>query len=454
MNLKVLRESAQKSMKMWTKQILLGCLVFVQVPVFAGREVGGGGGKIHDLYIASGKRIIHYLTEFPEGQALVKKYGLDICRLQHTLNEDLVFVYKDQAAFKDARGSDVDAFTYNWRTILYSPNWQSAFDNNEDYYYLVLKEMLRSEKTNFDRAGEISQNIIPFPRELFIDREVPLSPYLQGAAAASCLNSEEIRKISEIKNTHQLFFKDNTPECVSSEIKSDPNKTLAEQLIEAARTTKCVFQSSPCHVSDGTINNENGTTFFKAIFWRGKPIQAYPFAHKSIKGVYTPFDIPTFEELLEEKRAELEYYNICNSTGRVWKPAIEMRGRMVNNLFGDIIPFFYLIREPTQKFDANIIRANNVGILGDNSEIELIDRQLKTGAAGAMFVKIRVIDNTIKDRDSSGNYIFKNGRIFRPENPQIMITPPAIPGQEGYVTISSTTFFKYMHNVAPVLIGR
>lgn len=300
--------------------LLFSLFVSVVVPVAAkaeGKDSGGGGGTAHDLFIAAGMRVMHFLENTQKGQAVVSKYGLDLCRLRATLDENLVFVYQDANGMQDHRGSIVDAYTYAWRIQIDKNKWEKYFQTHQDIYYLVFKEMLRSEKTHFDQAITISQELIPFPSELKIENSVA---NLNTSVDLGCLKQSEASAIEEVKKSHVLFAADQAPSCVDPKLLSSPTfvqQNTADQLLDIMRTSKCQVQPSGCRIAEETEVSGNLVVLSNSIYWKSKRIYSIPVGTVNlVGGIQQRSVVSELSKKAVTKLRQLEVEGICGMTAK------------------------------------------------------------------------------------------------------------------------------------------
>lgn len=105
---------------------------------------------------------MQFLYETEEGQAIVKKFDLDLAALAGTLVADKIFVEFHPEGLRDWKGSKVDATSEPGNVTLDHDVWKEHFDSGRDVYYLVLHEMSR-ESGHDDENYRISKHIRPFP---------------------------------------------------------------------------------------------------------------------------------------------------------------------------------------------------------------------------------------------------------------------------------------------------
>lgn len=409
------------------KLLMLLLMLFVK-PVLAGEgtESGGGGGLVHDQFIKAGNRVMYYLKYTEEGREIVKQRAIDLCRLQNALDENLIFVFNDQGGMTDLRGSDVDGFSSQWKITLAKSQWENYLKSDADIYWLVFKEMLRSEGTYFDQAMQFSQALKPFPKTLFISKSLN-NPMETAELNKNCLNSSDLKLQNEIKQKTKLFVKQNVPRCGDQDV---AGLNEADALINLAKQGRCEMESSPCQFSYENINQGDFVIFKRNILWRGQTLLSLPIGNLNKTTQETVRNM-FFYDLLEDKMAELEHFGICKATGKSWNGQVRnLKGKIVEQLeiTSDIIPFEFLRKRTDRTF--NQIRSENepVKTLGLGSEIELLDPIVTSNTFGASFLRVKVLSNTLTVA------------------PKMRVPAElAKPGDEGYVLTSMTNFLPYMH---------
>lgn len=283
-----------------------------------GKDTGGGGGTAHDLYIAAGFRVLHFLEHTTRGQAVVLKHKLDLCRLRATLDEDLVFVYQDTNGMRDHRGSIVDAYTYAWRTHLDKAKWEQYFATKQDIYFLVLKEMLRAERTHFSKAVDISRELMPFPNELTLDYPIPT---LNSSVDLGCLKQEEIKQIEEIKGSHLLFTRAEAPRCIDANLLKRPEfkqQNTADKLIDLVKNSKCQVQPSGCRIAEETEIFGETIVISNSIYWKNRQIFSVPIGAINLEnGQKQKNIIDALTKKSQDKLKELEVEGVCGLTSKL-----------------------------------------------------------------------------------------------------------------------------------------
>ncbi len=426
----------------------------VSAGVRSGTESGGGGGGfVHDQFIFAGYRVLYFLKEYPRGHQLTQKLNLNLCRLRHTLQEEHVYVNRDENGMTDSRGSQVNAFTYRWLINLGENEWTKRFQAKDDLYHLVFKEMLRSEGSRFSSALVDSNDLLPFPKELFLTHSVDVTALKQQDN--SCLNENDLLIMKEVRNSHQLFLERELPGCVDTEIKSDERSI--DRLLSIARRSKCEIKTSPCGVDTEKLDVGNSFVFVKSIYWRNQKLLDVPFSViEKATGEQFNFGSEYVRKVLETHLAELEYYKICTPTGRKWTPQIPKIGKLVDN-YSSTDPLVLMQAAFMKSFE--LLRKKpgdmtNASLVGMGSQIELVGEEVKASSGGAAFIKVRILDNTLTHIDAkSGTLFFNNDLLpFRPARP--MNFEIAKPGQEGYVVLSTTEWLKYLNPVTGQLLDK
>ncbi len=414
-------------------------IVNMSISSLAGTSSGGGGGDVHDRFIAAGKRVLTYLAKYPEGKALTKVNKLNLCRLNQTLDEKLVFVSKD--GLLDQRGSVVDAFTYGWEIILDPNEWENHFEKNRDIYYLVLKEMLRSERTHFNNAIQIARNLLPFPRELFLDKSISENLNFDD----SCLTIEDEKQIEIVKQKAILLNARELTKCVPENFPAS-DLMPADQMLSLAKNTQCKFEPTECGTPDASLVKDNYIEMYRTISWQGKTIYFKLYSKISRKDFSAENILSDFMFAnVQKKFDELVEYGICKPKQNLSKiSTLGPNEGIVRDLGGDeeaILPYTYLgksILKPAMGCDQECLNKEYVGIVGRGSRLEILDRQVYRKQS-TQSIKVRVLDNTIQNVDSRGNVTFSNGTpTFTPYLPQN--ARRANVGDEGYVAVSQTTF--------------
>lgn len=403
---------------------------------------GGSGGNVHDKFIAAGKRVLYYLATDDEGKALVKSKSLNLCRLNQTLDENLVFVSKNLV---DRRGSKADAHGQHWQIVLDESEWKDLIEKKSDYYYLVFKEMLRSEGTYDDdnEAIKIARNLLPFPEKLRLDRALSEEQNM-NYGDYSCLNNDDIERIAELRKEGQLFHAGELKMCVPEQT-TDSILMLADQMLSLARYTQCKYEPTECGTPDATAIVGGNRVRFRTITWQGKFIYHKPYISTSlVDGSNTPLSPDIVFADIENKLSELERYNICLPRLRptTQKPLGSNEGVVRDPDGADaLLPFSYLIKAdldtPRSYCDQECLNKYYVGIVGHESRIEILNRKIYFDRLRGAYVKVRILSNTIDKVDSSGNIFFSNGtpRFTVQRSP-----PKAAIGAEGYMGLRMTTF--------------
>lgn len=415
-------------------QLVLIVLLFTVKPLFAGEgtESGGGGGVVHDQFIKAGNRVLYFLKNTEAGSKVVSQWKLDLCRLQNTLDENLVFVFNDKNGMSDLRGSEVDGFTSRWKITLAKSQWQNYFSTNADIYSLVFKEMLRSEGTYFSQAIQISQALKPFPKKLFIDQPLD-NAFESEVGGKSCLSDADQKLQVEIKEKTKLFVQQNIPRCGEQDV-SGLNE--ADALIQLAKQGKCEIQASPCQFSYENTEQDDFLIFKRSILWRGHVLLSLPIGNRNqVTGevVRTMF----LYNMLEDKMSELEYFGICQPTGRKWNGQVaKIRGKISDQtgVYRGVMAFEFLRKNIDRSYLEIASAKEPVAVLGIDSDIELVDPMLIQNRYGAGFVKVRVINNTLSEAP-----------------PMRVPVSLAQANDEGFVLTSMTNFFSFVHPAQMIL---
>lgn len=409
------------------KLMMLLLMLFVK-PVMAGEgtESGGGGGLVHDQFIKAGNRVIYFLKYTEDGRKIVKQRSLDLCRLQNTLDENLIFVFNDQNGMTDLRGSDVDGFSSQWKITLAKSQWENYLKSDNDIYWLVFKEMLRSEGSYFNQAMQLSQALKPFPKTLFISQSLS-NPIETADLNKACLNPNDLKLQNEIKQKTKLFVQQNVPRCGDQDV---AGLNEADALITLAKQGRCEIETSSCQFLYENIDQGDFIIFKRNILWRGQTLFSLPIGSLN-KTTQETVRIMFFYNLVEDKMAELEHFGICKSTGKIWDGQVgNLKGKIVEQLgiTEDVIPFEFLRKRTDRTFNQIRIENEPVITLGLGSEIELLDQNVNSNNFGASFLKVRVLSNTLT------------------EAPKMRVPVKlAKPGDEGYVLTSMTNFLPFMH---------
>lgn len=134
-----------------------------------GVEVGGGGSHIRQTFIDMGRAILKYFREDESGKAIAEKHGLNLDRLERSLEIKKIKPLDKVWCNKKLE----DACSRPGSIKLDRDRWAKYFEQKTDVYYLVLHEMCREAGkeghcTGGDDKFEVSDEIRPFPKEYWI----------------------------------------------------------------------------------------------------------------------------------------------------------------------------------------------------------------------------------------------------------------------------------------------
>lgn len=416
---------------------------------FAGGQEGGGGGEVHDSFIAVGKRVLYYLYADKEGKKLAKRYKLNLYRLKNTIRDKGVFVYDDsKEPLRDHRGSIVDAYAFPGpgRIHLALSIWKGYFESGRDIYRLVFKEMLRAEGNYFENPSLVSDNIKPFPEEHSLAVSTSQLKYwikfekeILNSTKTGLSKAEEKAQKEYGENPLSLFATD-SPLCQTREFELNSGEILSAAIIRHVKRTGCTINPSPCNVVEESFEIDKLLHVYKTVYWRGHRIDGVPFYYKDLQtGDLFTAQTEIYEPLLNDTLAELESQSICQLTGRKQ----EKRIPRTSEVTGYAVPLVYLSKSPKECKGCGWTELPN-SILGEGSIVELASHRAERGAFGALLIKVRVIENSVSDFSDRQTLKFKNGcPDFVTARPQKF--PLSEPGEVGYITSSSTKFFNYVN---------
>lgn len=140
---------------------ILASLLFSSVVWAGGSETGlnNGGDDLRYRFIMEGQRVIRFFEEQPAGDALLKRFSLNLSALKETLQIQRISVRTEE--LYDNHGSAVDALGSPGSIVINKNRWERYFDRELNITYLVFHEMLRSAGVN-DDGYRISAVIDPF----------------------------------------------------------------------------------------------------------------------------------------------------------------------------------------------------------------------------------------------------------------------------------------------------
>lgn len=423
-----------------------------------GGQEGGGGGYVHDRFIAIGQRVLYFLKYDPRGSAIADRNGLNLCRLRATLGENQVFVQRnDKNQFLDRRGSAVDGFTFPWRIYLNESIWQARFENSalaldsqNDTYRLVFKEMIRSEQSKFNKALDISNEILPFPTSMHISSAIDTLPKSREFMnwldnPGSCLTVEEQKIVGAKPSEFISLIQDESPLCQNENNKIvpiEPIESGAAFLIYRSFLPGCKLTAKACHyVTVTKAHPSNAGEFFllRGIERDGQTILTVPHTLIQKDGTRVDLFSDFYSNSLNSTMLTLIKQNIClpNET------RMNESDWSISELGGfpeGTPPFSFMSDDSIFKLQgmARYTEGKKL-MIGKGSRIRLVDSKVLTGPMQAKFIKVQVVENTISSQ--SGRMLkFSNGEApFKTAlNKKFEI---AKPGDVGYVGATQTKFF-------------
>lgn len=423
-----------------------------------GGQEGGGGGYVHDRFIAIGQRVLYFLKYDTRGIAIADRNGLNVCRLRSTLNENQIFVLRnDKNQFLDRRGSAVDQFTFPWRIYLNETIWQSRFeetktapDSQNDTYRLVFKEMIRSEQSKFDRALDISNEILPFPARLRVTSALDSLPKSREFASwlanpGKCLNDEEQKLVGAKPSEFASLIQDESPLCQNENNKFaliEPIESGAGFLLYRSFLPGCKLTPKVCHYITVTRANpaKAGEVFLlRGIERDGQTIHTVPHTLIQKDGTRVDLFSQFYVNSLNSTMLNLIKQNICipNET-RMNQSDWDVSE--LDNFVDGMPPFDFLSDDAIFKLKGmDRYTAGKKLLIGKGSKVRLVDTSVLVGPMQAKFIKVQVVENSITGQDGKSIH-FNNGEAPF-EMAAFMKFNIAKPGDVGYIGATQTKFF-------------
>lgn len=140
--------------------LLLTSLLFTST-AGAGNGVNNGGDYIRSKFIEFGLEVVDYLEKNDDGKKISLEQNLDTQKLKATLDINRIQVVS--GPLTDNSGSRVDAHGVKNLIRLDENKWMQLVTSENDIYYLIFHEMLRSAEVNDDNYV-VSFKLNPFKK--------------------------------------------------------------------------------------------------------------------------------------------------------------------------------------------------------------------------------------------------------------------------------------------------